>query len=121
MNRSMILPRSNKPVVHGPVDEAIRVTAYKAVSAVAELVKNTVDAVRTWRQRRAAIAELSRLNDRLLKDVGIDRNEIRAAVDGMLSQPSARTSRPAPALPVISAPDPARPAAGNENESADVA
>ncbi len=115
----MILPRSNKPVVHGPVDEAIRVTAYKAVSAVAELVKNTVDAVRIWRQRRAAIAELSRLNDRLLKDIGIDRNEIRAVVNGMVSRPSARTYRPA--LHVAAAADPARPAADNDNEYTDAA
>ena len=69
----------------------------------------------------AAIAELSRLDDRLLKDIGIDRNEIRAVVNGMLIRPSAPTHRPAPALNVVSAPDPARPAADNENESADVA
>lgn len=121
MNRYMILPRSNKPVVHGPVDGAIRVHAYKAVSAVAELVANTVDAVRRWRRRRAAIAELSRLDDRLLNDIGIDRNEIRAVVNGMLSRPSAPTHPPAPALHVVSAADPARPAANNDNESADVA
>ncbi len=117
----LILHRSNKPVVSGPVDEAIGVTANKAVNAVAELVKNTVYAIRAWRQRSAAIAELSRLDDRLLNDIGIDRNEIRAVVNGMLSRPSAPTHRPAPALPVISAPDPARPAADNDNESADVA
>ncbi len=121
MNPYMILSRSNKPVVNGPVGEAISVTAYKAVNAVAERVKNTVDAVRTWRQRRAAIAELSRLNDHLLKDIGIDRNEIRAVVNGMLSRPSAPTHRPAPVLHVVSAPDPARPAADNDNEHADVA
>ncbi len=117
----LILHRSNKPVVNGPVDEAIGVTAYKAVNAVAELVKNTVDAVRAWRQRRAAIAELSRLNDRLLNDIGIDRNEIRAVVNGMLSRPSAPTHRPAPAHHFVSAPDQARPAAYNDNEHADVA
>ncbi len=121
MNPYMILPRSNKPVVNGPVDEAISVTTYKAVNAVAELVENTVDAVRAWRQRRAAIAELSGLDDRLLNDIGIDRNEIRAVVNGMLSRPSARTYRPAPARHVVSAPDPARPAADNDNEHADVA
>ncbi len=121
MNPYMILPRSNKPVVNGPVDEAISVTTYKAVNAVAELVENTIDAVRMWRQRRAAIAELSRLNDHLLKDIGIDRNEIRAVVNGMLSRPSAPTHHPAPVLHVVSAPDPARPAADNDNEHADVA
>ncbi len=121
MNPYMILPRSNKPVGNGPVDEAISVTAYRAVNAVAELVENTVDAVRAWRQRRAAIAELSRLNDHLLKDIGIDRNEIRAVVNGMLSRPSAPAHRSAPALHAVSAHDPARPAADNDNEHADVA
>ncbi len=121
MNPYMILPRTNKPAVNGPVDDAISVYAYKAVTAVAELVENTVDAVRAWRQRRAAFAELSRLDDRLLKDIGIDRSEIRAVVNGMVSRPSARTYRPAPALHVAAAGDPARPAADNDNEYTDAA
>ena len=121
MNPYMILARTNKPAVNYPVDEAISVHAYKVVNAVAELVEYTVDALRAWRQRRAAIADLSRLDDRLLNDIGIDRNEIRAVVNGKLSRPSARTYRPAPALHVVSAPDPARPAANHDNEYADVA
>ena len=54
-------------------------------------------------------------NDHLLNDIGIDRSEIRAVVDGMLSRPPARIH--APALHVVVA-DRARPAA---NDYADAA
>ena len=118
MNPYMILPRMNKPAVNGPVEEAISVYAYKAVNAVAEWVANTVGAVRTWNARSAAVGDLSRLNDHLLKDIGIHRGEIRAVVDGMLSRPPAREHRPA--LRAVTAADRARPAA-NDNEYTEAA
>ncbi len=105
MNPYTILPRLNRPPVNGPV--------YKAATAVAEWVANTVNAVRTWHTRHAAIGELSRLNDHLLKDIGIHRGEIRTVVDRMLSRPQAREHRPA--LRAVTATDRARPAA-NDNE-----
>ncbi|MDH3715676.1 MAG: DUF1127 domain-containing protein [Gammaproteobacteria bacterium] len=40
--------------------------------------------LRTWHARRAAIAELHRLPDHLLADIGLVRAGIPAAVDGML-------------------------------------
>ena len=120
MNPYMILPGSNKPAANGPIDDAISVYAYKAVTAVAESVANAVAAVRAWRARRASIDELSRLNDHLLKDIGIDRSEIRAVVNGRLSRPPARSDRLSPALHVAAATDRARPAA-NDNDYADVA
>ncbi len=90
MNPYMILPQLNKPAANDQVDDAISVYAYKAVNALAEWVANTVGAIRAWHTRHAAIDELSRLNDHLLYDNGIDRSEIRAVVDGMLSRPPAR-------------------------------
>ena len=116
----LILPGLNKPVANGPIDDAISVYAYKAVSAVAESVANAVGAVRAWRARRASIDELSRLDDHLLKDIGIHRSEIRAAVNGMLSRPPARSDRLSPTVHVAAAADRARPAA-NDNDYADVA
>lgn len=39
-----------------------------------------VRAYRRWRQREAAIAELARLDDNTLADIGLHRSEIRSAV-----------------------------------------
>jgi uncharacterized protein YjiS (DUF1127 family) len=37
-----------------------------------------------WRERRAATRALLLLDDRMLKDIGITRSEVRAAVNGTL-------------------------------------
>ncbi len=42
------------------------------------------EGLRRWRRRRRAIAELGALNNRMLRDIGIDRNHIRETVDAML-------------------------------------
>lgn len=42
--------------------------------------------LRLWRARRVAIRELSSLDDRLLRDIGIERDRIPDAVDSILNR-----------------------------------
>ena len=64
-------------------------------------------AVRRWQTNRA-IAELSRLDDRQLEDVGISRNDIPMVVAGILRPEEAPSGKHAPASTVE---DPMRQAA----------
>lgn len=73
-------------VRQGPVLHKPRVT-------VAQLF---LHAVQQWWQRRKAIQELQRLDDRLLKDIGLTRNDIPRMVEE-LSKPSRRRKTESPA------------------------
>ena len=42
------------------------------------------EGLRRWHKRRKAIAELSALDDRMLKDIGVSRGAIRELVDAQL-------------------------------------
>jgi len=42
------------------------------------------EGLRRWRRRSRAIKELGALNNRMLKDIGVDRNQIPETVDAML-------------------------------------
>ncbi len=102
---------ATQPAVHGPAH---------AVNAVAAWLGDIVSAVRTWRARRAAIDELSRLDDHLLRDIGIHRGEIYAVVDRMLSRPPAPGQRPTPDLRGVAA-DAATPASARHDDLANAA
>ena len=45
--------------------------------------KGLLEAFKAWRKRRAAEAELARLSDRALADIGLTRGEIRNVVRGV--------------------------------------
>ncbi len=51
------------------------------------------EGLRRWRRRNRAIKELGALNNRLLRDIGIDRSHIQETVDAMFqAETGARTS-----------------------------
>ncbi|MCB1742304.1 MAG: DUF1127 domain-containing protein [Gammaproteobacteria bacterium] len=72
---------------HAAADFSVARFILAAVSDVHDLVLASVD---TWRRGRAiarTIAELSRLDDHVLRDVGIRRSEIRVVARSLVEHP----------------------------------
>jgi len=59
------------------LDQSISVAAYRAVSAVSQVAARAGETLHRWQHRRATMHELSRLDDRLLRDIGLSRGDIR--------------------------------------------
>ncbi|MEE9156908.1 MAG: DUF1127 domain-containing protein [Acidiferrobacterales bacterium] len=49
------------------------------------LIHKLVSTLRRWHRRRLAISELMALDDRMLDDIGVRRDDIHRVVDGLLS------------------------------------
>lgn len=65
----------------------VRATLPNRIPNVVEfIVRTVVQPVRRWHKRKKAIDELHRLDERMLADIGIARNEITRVVDGMISR-----------------------------------
>lgn len=62
-------------------------TAEDVTMSLNEILSSWLDgpiaAYRGWRRRRRAAAELNRLDDRMLSDIGISRSEIPSVVAGV--------------------------------------
>ena len=85
------------------------------IGAVANFAGAIAGAITNWHKRNKAIRELSALSDRLLKDIGISRGEIRAVVDAMLTAPEPRrAARPGLVAAHSSVPS-AHPAPAKDN------
>jgi len=71
--------------------EAVERVGYLAIAGAGRLVGTAIGATRAalgalgaWRDRRAAVREILRLDDRMLQDIGLTRADAWAAVDGTL-------------------------------------
>ena len=67
---------------HAERTQALRAIAAWTVGRTAALVRRLVDSFVTWQVRREAITQLSSLDNRSLRDIGINRSEIESAVRG---------------------------------------
>jgi uncharacterized protein YjiS (DUF1127 family) len=63
-------------------DVMIRRVIRRARVQRAETIRNLFRSLIDWFRRRAAVTRLQRMDDRMLKDIGLYRGEIEAAVRG---------------------------------------
>ena len=63
-------------------------------AAFLQFIGDALAAWRSWQEREATIRDLRAWDDRMLKDIGLTRGEIIAAVDGRLER--GRCRRPEP-------------------------
>jgi uncharacterized protein YjiS (DUF1127 family) len=84
--------------VHSIVSE--RGTSPNRIPNVVEFFDRTiVKPIRRWHKRNKALDELYRLDERMLADIGIARNEIRQVVDGMFARDAGAYAQPPPTTP----------------------
>lgn len=71
---------------YGATEGKLPATLTGVASSVASYVTQVVADVVRYRSFRAAEKELHALDDRMLKDIGIDRSEIRSALSSAVQQ-----------------------------------
>ncbi len=113
MSPYALYPLNNQRTVshHTGLAGELSIAAYKAVEAISA-VWNWID--RKYKQNRS-IRELSRLDDHVLKDIGVRRDDIREVVEAMLTAPAVRPVAPPPVQVVRPAPRPELTVADNDN------
>ena len=92
MNPNTLYPLTARrgATITGEIDEGASVAAYRAVNSAAAAVGRVARAIVRRHRRNKSIRELSALSDHMLKDIGISRGEIRAAVDAIRDAPAAQ-------------------------------
>ena len=108
-----LYPLTYKRAVTIPAGRAhdLSILAYKVVEAVEDAAKWVV---RRYK-RHVSIGELSRLDDRMLRDIGVSRSEIPVIVEAALDAPQNQRVAPSRATAVRRALEPVIPVAENDN------
>ena len=76
-------------VPRSQIEEYAREVALKSVPMPPKptpILKSILERIRAWRMRRAAIRELSALDDRVLRDIGIEPGQVGDVVDAVLKR-----------------------------------
>ena len=63
------------------------------LGGLARLLGNLVNGLVAYRVRRQAVKELLELDDRALRDIGVERSQIETAVYGIAVDPESRRLR----------------------------
>jgi uncharacterized protein YjiS (DUF1127 family) len=82
------LLRDHRTLTSEQREEMLRGVVARARAYRAATIRDLFRRLFGWMSRRAAIAQLQALDDRMLKDMGLSRGEIEAAVRG--EEPSQR-------------------------------
>lgn len=72
-------------------------TKHAAWHALESLVSRLCQALKAWRLHRGTVRGLSRLPDDLLKDIGVERSQIRAVADEVTRREMTRIAAATPA------------------------
>ncbi len=117
MNPYNLYPLSDR--IGAPVDGGnglkLSIAVYQAVDAVFTGATRLAGTLARWHRRRRSIGDLSGLSDHMLKDIGLPRGEIRAAVDGLLDAPKTRPAVRPRLVAANTFAQPAPAAAANDN------
>ncbi len=83
--RTIARPMGRAEATHGALLENA-IFRRLSVARLADMIRKTIrEPYVHWRRRNIAIAQLEALDNRILRDIGLERGQIASAVDGMLA------------------------------------
>ncbi len=74
--------------------QAVRQALGGLIRGIVGAVRQGAEALQRWHRRRVTYRELMALDDRLLRDIGLRRDQIPAAVDGLWRHESNPVAKP---------------------------
>ncbi len=74
--------------------QAVQRAVRRLVRGIVGIIAQGTETLQRWHRRRVAYRALMALNDHLLRDIGLDRAQIPAAVDGLWRHESNPVAKP---------------------------